>query len=186
MLYTILTLSLHFLRCIHTAYIETKTEGTEPNGNLCLSVCSMNTSIQFYTRDFYPSKCQALSKIKVFYLILFPIKTLVQVVVTWTEQECWEMKVTEILQVTERWSELAWAEVCVVVLWLGQVACTTGQRWLSCQLMIFFFSGCLNKISILNTNSGWPRHRGKQGIWFLLFPDRENTGNFVLTQGKIC
>ena len=27
--------------------------------------------------------------------------------------------------------------------------------------------------------------QGKQGIWFLLFPDRENTGNFVLTQGKI-
>ena len=25
-----------------------------------------------------------------------------------------------------------------------------------------------------------------QGIWFLLFPDRENTGNFVLTQEKIC
>ena len=25
----------------------------------------------------------------------------------------------------------------------------------------------------------------KQGIWFLLFPDRENTGNFVVTQGKI-
>ena len=24
--------------------------------------------------------------------------------------------------------------------------------------------------------------QGKQGIWFLLFPDRENTGNFVLTQ----
>ena len=24
----------------------------------------------------------------------------------------------------------------------------------------------------------------KQGIWFLLFPDRENTGNFALTQGK--
>ena len=37
--------------------------------------------------------------------------------------------------------------------------------------------------------TGWPRHtenRGKQGIWFFLFPDRENTGNFVLTQGKIC
>ena len=28
--------------------------------------------------------------------------------------------------------------------------------------------------------------QGKQVIWFLLFPDRENTGNFVLTQGKIC
>ena len=28
--------------------------------------------------------------------------------------------------------------------------------------------------------------QGKQGIWFLLFPDRENTGNFVLTHGKIC
>ena len=27
--------------------------------------------------------------------------------------------------------------------------------------------------------------QGKQGIWFLLFPDRENTGNFALTQGKI-
>ena len=26
--------------------------------------------------------------------------------------------------------------------------------------------------------------QGKQGIWFLLFPDRENTGNFVITQGK--
>ena len=26
--------------------------------------------------------------------------------------------------------------------------------------------------------------QGKQGIWFLLFPDRENTGNFVETQGK--
>ena len=23
--------------------------------------------------------------------------------------------------------------------------------------------------------------QGKQGIWFLLFPDRENTGNFALT-----
>ena len=26
--------------------------------------------------------------------------------------------------------------------------------------------------------------QGKQGIWFLLFPDRENTGNFVVTQGN--
>ena len=26
--------------------------------------------------------------------------------------------------------------------------------------------------------------QGKQGIWFLLFPDRENTGNFVIAQGK--
>ena len=25
---------------------------------------------------------------------------------------------------------------------------------------------------------------GKQGIWFLLCPDRENTGNFALTQGN--
>ena len=28
--------------------------------------------------------------------------------------------------------------------------------------------------------------QGKQGIWFLLFPNRENTGNFVLTQGKFA
>ena len=27
--------------------------------------------------------------------------------------------------------------------------------------------------------------QGKQGIWFLLFPDRDNTGNFALTQGNI-
>ena len=27
--------------------------------------------------------------------------------------------------------------------------------------------------------------QGKQGIWFLLFPDRENIGNFAVTQGKI-
>ena len=26
--------------------------------------------------------------------------------------------------------------------------------------------------------------QGKWGIWFLLFPDRENTGNFAVTQGK--
>ena len=26
--------------------------------------------------------------------------------------------------------------------------------------------------------------QGKQGIWFLLFPDRENTGNLVVTLGK--
>ena len=26
--------------------------------------------------------------------------------------------------------------------------------------------------------------QGKQGISFLLFPDRENTGNFAVTQGK--
>ena len=25
---------------------------------------------------------------------------------------------------------------------------------------------------------------GKTGNWFLLFPDRENTGNFAVTQGK--
>ena len=26
--------------------------------------------------------------------------------------------------------------------------------------------------------------QGKQGIWFLLFPDRKNAGNFVVTWGK--
>ena len=26
--------------------------------------------------------------------------------------------------------------------------------------------------------------QGKQGIWFLLFPDRENTGKVFETQGK--
>ena len=31
--------------------------------------------------------------------------------------------------------------------------------------------------------------QGKQGIWLLTFPDRENTGNLVnliFTQGKLC
>ena len=27
--------------------------------------------------------------------------------------------------------------------------------------------------------------QGKQGIWFLLFPDRENTGNFFFNTGKV-
>ena len=36
-----------------------------------------------------------------------------------------------------------------------------------------------------HTNSRVATAQGKQGIWFLLFPDRENTGNFALTQGKI-
>ena len=53
--------------------------------------------------------------------------------------------------------------------------------------------GCTarNKQKVTSVTSG-PDHirvataQGKQGIWFLLFPDRENTGNFVLTQGKIC
>ena len=31
---------------------------------------------------------------------------------------------------------------------------------------------------------GWPGHRGKQGIWLSLFPDRENTGNLGTTQGE--
>ena len=26
--------------------------------------------------------------------------------------------------------------------------------------------------------------QGKQGIWFLFFPDKENTENFAETQGK--
>ena len=40
----------------------------------------------------------------------------------------------------------------------------------------------------LNLPPGYGRvatAQGKQGIWFLLFPDRENTGNFALAQGKI-
>ena len=40
----------------------------------------------------------------------------------------------------------------------------------------FFISDKMNRVATA---------QGKQGIWFLLFPDRENTGNFALTQGKI-
>ena len=49
---------------------------------------------------------------------------------------------------------------------------------------IFFASefSCLSYNSRVATAQG---KQGKQGIWFLLFPDRENTGNFALTQGKI-
>ena len=38
---------------------------------------------------------------------------------------------------------------------------------------------CLTSVSRVATA------QGKQGIWFLLFPDRENTGNFALAQGEI-
>ena len=46
------------------------------------------------------------------------------------------------------------------------------------------------KILALDRNTRTDKTRvataqGKQGIWFLLFPDGENTGNFALTQGKI-
>ena len=42
------------------------------------------------------------------------------------------------------------------------------------------------RIMILDTqlNNRVATAQGKQGIWFLLFPDRENTGNFFITQGK--
>ena len=38
--------------------------------------------------------------------------------------------------------------------------------------------------AILATINRVATEQGKQGIWYLLFPDRENTGNFVVTQGK--
>ena len=41
-----------------------------------------------------------------------------------------------------------------------------------------------NHSFIMNYNHGMvATAQGKQGIWFLLFPDRENTGNFAVTQG---
>ena len=46
---------------------------------------------------------------------------------------------------------------------------------------------CSNQLSGFRQNESQVRvatAQGKQGIWFLLFPDRENTGNFVVTQGK--
>ena len=58
-----------------------------------------------------------------------------------------------------------------------------------CQKEIFFFDTMLMKIfkvKVLQLNlNRVATAQGKQGIWFLLFPDRENTGNFALTQGKI-
>ena len=57
-------------------------------------------------------------------------------------------------------------------------------------LFFLFFSNFLlfsYFLAILLTISKYFRvamAQGKQGIWFLLFPDRENTGNFAVTQGK--
>ena len=54
-----------------------------------------------------------------------------------------------------------------------------------------FYLKITRKKDKLNCNEQSKSHirvataQGKQGIWFLLFPDRENTGNFALTQGKI-
>ena len=46
---------------------------------------------------------------------------------------------------------------------------------------MFYFCKSIKKIMFRMAKA-----QGKQGISFLLFPDRENMGNFVLTQGKIC
>ena len=42
----------------------------------------------------------------------------------------------------------------------------------------------LNSVEFYRISFRVAMAQGKQGIWFLLFPDRENTGNFVVTQGK--
>ena len=47
--------------------------------------------------------------------------------------------------------------------------------------LIFYIRGSWATLDRVATEQG---KQGKQGIWFLLFPDRENTGNFAVTQGK--
>ena len=37
----------------------------------------------------------------------------------------------------------------------------------------------INGVNLAVLHPGWPRHREKQGIWMLIFPDKENTGNLV-------
>ena len=54
-------------------------------------------------------------------------------------------------------------------------------KFLFSRLRITFFYFLNNELNVRVATA-----QGKQGIWFLLFPDRENPGNFVLTQGKIC
>ena len=45
------------------------------------------------------------------------------------------------------------------------------------------------KVNVRSLSEGFTENtvataQGKRGIWFLFFPDWENTGNFALTQGK--
>ena len=56
----------------------------------------------------------------------------------------------------------------------------TGSTWLLSVLLIFEPHANMFSRSFLRVATS----QGKQGIWVLLFPDRENTGNFVVTQGK--
>ena len=59
----------------------------------------------------------------------------------------------------------------------------TKLKYWTCYLGLYIFN--ILKIYITNLlYIGVGTAQGKQGIWFLLFPDRENTGNFVVTQGK--
>ena len=82
-----------------------------------------------------------------------------------------------------------------VLYWRGDIKQFTFEK--KCQSSAFhfsfkeFFHGLLCNQMKSQWTSGCLRNnrvataQGKQGIWFLLFPDRENTGNFALTQGKI-
>ena len=53
--------------------------------------------------------------------------------------------------------------------------------WVKPSLIIQFFAvtNCVVRVATAQEK------QGKQGIWFLIFPDRENTGNFCFDTGKI-
>ena len=46
------------------------------------------------------------------------------------------------------------------------------------EILIGFHTRTYKNITIFRVATA----QGKQGIWFLLFPDRENTGNFAFTR----
>ena len=51
--------------------------------------------------------------------------------------------------------------------------------------IVFMRDSVMNLVDRVDSINRVATAQGKQGIWFLLFPDRENTGNFALTQGKV-
>ena len=75
----------------------------------------------------------------------------------------------------------------LVILWTDTALYVQEKTYLlSDRKRVILLSLIVNIVTAATTIFRVATVQGKQGIWFLLFPDRQSTGNLVLTQGKIC
>ena len=114
-----------------------------------------------------------------------------------TGLSCWEkINAFEFLFWNSHRTKLHFLSLILVKLYLILVILVLELRSHSCAKHTLFFvllssphitAGDTYTVSVENIvlNIAQGGHgTGKTGNWFLLFPDRENTGNFVVTQGK--